>query len=716
MKPFEYGLFGDLGETLKAGARRLDRALAAGLRPPERMSVARWPVFAPRKFPDGHPYEGDWSDDTAPELVEIQELLSPHDPTEEVDVIKCAQSGGSAAAENLVGYTADLSPGPVMYVAPTLGAATDWATEKLWPMIEATPRLNPAKGGAILAQTDGGSSKFRIKFRKGGYLLLSGANSAASLRGHTVRVAIEDDVDEFPDDLSGQGSPEGMVDARLKVYRRQGLSKRLKISTPRIKGASKIGAAYAASDRRRFYFKCVCCGARFDPIWEPTQDGQRDIHWPEGQPEEAYLTAPCCGGRIEHWQKAAMKLVDGWLSIHPAGGERAPRHMSEEDFQKLRAAKPKAKRVGFHIGGIISTFQTWADMAEGFVAAIGNANKFKTWVNLTLGDEYEVRGDAPDHEQLAKLIEQHFGRGRRLPTGPLAVTMGVDVQGDGLYYVIIAWGEAAEMWIVEANFIPGQTDVAGAEAWADLDTIARRSVVFPGGREYGIDQICVDAGYHTAAAEGFCKGHADRLPVFGRAGWTLPILGRGENLRYETDGKNAGKASKRAEDKAYLVGTYGVKATWYGYLRQTLAAFLAEVEGRVATIVRGRIHFGQDLPADFFEQITSEMIETQHVNGYPRKVWVKLPSRENHYLDCVVYNFAAAERLKLDTLTEAEWVALRAERTAEVVVAQADLFDAGLKPALPAAAQPDPPPETANAVRTPGYDWSDIDGGWLNGD
>jgi phage terminase large subunit GpA-like protein len=54
-----------------------------------------------------------------------------------------------------------------------------------------------------------GSTKKKIKFaRSNGYVLLAGANSAAGLRQRTVRYAIEDDLDQWPDDLDGQGSPE----------------------------------------------------------------------------------------------------------------------------------------------------------------------------------------------------------------------------------------------------------------------------------------------------------------------------------------------------------------------------------------------------------------------------------------------------------------------------------------------------------------------------
>jgi phage terminase large subunit GpA-like protein len=292
------------------------------------------------------------------------DALSPHDPCEEVALIKCAQSGGSASAENWIGYISDLRPGPMLFVQATLKAAWDWAAEKFWPMVDATPRLNPDRGGTIKGM--GAARRRRLDetedqvCRSNGYVLLAGANSAAGLRQRTVRYAVEDDLDQWPDDLDGQGSPEEMVSQRLKVWRRQGLSKRLKISTPTIKGASKIEAAHNASDRRRFYLVCPHCSDRFVPEWG-------DVRWPDGRPEDAHMVAPCCGAQIEHWQKAAMKLPDGWLS-EEIGGEKPPRVLTEEAFQGWRAKMPASRKRGFHLSGIISSFQTWADMATSFVA------------------------------------------------------------------------------------------------------------------------------------------------------------------------------------------------------------------------------------------------------------------------------------------------------------------------------------------------------------
>lgn len=686
---FDYQRFGSTaGDALQANVKALDRSMAAGLRPPRRMKVSEW-ASANRRFADDDPIPGPWRHETAPELVEIMDALTPEDPCEEASIIKCAQSGGSASAENWIGFISDLAPGPMLFVQGTLTAALAWAAEKFWPMVEATPKLNPARGGTIRAQgtADGdGSTRGKIRFaRSNGFVLLAGATSAASLRQRTVRYAVEDDLDQYPDDVEGQGSPETMVDQRLKVWKRQGLSKRLKISTPLIKGTSKIGRAYAASDRRRFYLKCPECGSRFVPEWG-------DVHWPDGAPEQAHLIPPCCGfDHVEHWQKGGMKLLDGWLSDE-IEGEKVARVLTEEEFQAARGRMPASVKRGFHLTGIISSFQTWADMAVEFVASLGDLNKMKAWTNLVHGFEFELKGGTPDYEKLRDLREQGWGirHVAMLPVGVLVVTLGIDVQGDGVYVELVGWGPNAESWTLDARFIPGATDVKGEGAWVDLDQYARRQMVYPGGRSYPIDQVCCDAGYNTEAAEAFCRSHPNRLAVFGRAGWSLPILGRGENLRYEQQGRKAGQASKRAEDKAYIVGTFGIKLSWYGFLRTTLKAAADECDGLISN-ARGRVHFNVDLPDDYFEQVTAETIVTETVNGLPRRTWKPLAGRQNHWLDCRVYNTAAHEKLMLDTLTEADWAALRAERCGPKNEAQPGLFDGPIAvPTVPAEPEAEP--------------------------
>ena len=644
------------GALLEQNIEALRQSAIRAVRPPPRLKISEW-AEQHRRFPDEDAYPGPWRNETAPELVEIMDALVPEDPCEEVVLIKCAQSGGSASGENAIGYWADLHPGPGLFVQATQGAAKNWAREKFWPMARSSPRLDPERGGAIRAQDrDGtGSTTTLIRFASdNGYLILCGANSAADLRQRTVRYAIEDDLDQFPDVLDNQGSPESMVSARLKVFRSRGLSKRLKISTPTIKGVSKIGAAYEASDARRFYFKCCHCGDRFDPVWE-------DIIWDEGKPETAHMVAPCCGGVIEDWRKRELKLSDGWLS-RVIDGERSPRFMGEEQFQELRAQMPLSIRRGFHLEGMISTFQSWVDMAVSFVAAQGDENALKTWTNLTRGVEFELKGGRPDFDRLKVLREQDWGRSE-VPAGVVAVTLGADVQADGIYLELVGWGQNWESWQLDARFLPGATDVSGEGAWKELDAYSLKGVTFPGGRVVPIDQECVDAGYHTDAARAYCAARKNRLAVFGRAGWDMAILGRGEAIRYDQRGKRAGKAGVAQEDRAFLVGTYPAKLTWYGFLRESIVWHREREDGDAPDLKpKGLVHVGRDVPEDWFDQVTAEVIVEEKRGLGKRRVWKVSPGRQNHYLDCRIYNRAAAEKLRLDMLSNEDWERQRDHR------------------------------------------------------
>lgn len=682
------GLGGYPAELLKENAARIDRAFAAGIRPPPRIDVSEW-AERNRRFPDDSAYPGAYKHETAPYLVEIMDVLSPHHAASDVAIMKCAQSGGSVAGENWIGFVSDVAPGPLMYVQATITAAKDWLAEKFWPMVEATPTLNPERRGSIMPRRvrDGsGTTALRVRFRKGGWMLIAGANSAATLRQHSIRYAIEDDLDQFPDDLDNQGSPESMVDARLTVFTRLGLSKRLKISTPTNKGASKIGRAYATSDQRRYYLWCRHCDSRFDPVWS-------DIVWPDGKPDQAELVAPCCGVHVAHWEKALMSLRSGWLATCEIDGQRPPRVLTEEEFRRWKARDVGGRQPGFHITGIVSAFVTWAAMAKAFVAAQGDVNKLRTWTNLLAGDEFVLKGDAPPAEDLELLRDQDYGRGQ-LPHGPVAFTLGCDVQGDGIYVEAVGWGPTLESWELDHGFLVGATDVPGQGAWERLEEYARRRFVLPGGKTFGFDQICVDARYNTEAAKAFCKRASNRMPVFGVDGWTRPILGRGQSIDYQAAKARKGKRRKKAGEEAHLVGTFGAKLAFYGYLRASIEAVKAEIAGQAPGAIRGRIHFSRDAAADYFDMLTSESCVVEVKAGQPRRVWKVESGRQNHWLDCRIYNLAGAEALRLDSLSAADWGKLAAERCACVDPAQGDLVALAGRPAAPAPNAAAPSAET----------------------
>ena len=66
-----------------------------------------------------------------------------------------------------------------------------------------------------------GSTALAKRF-PGGSLKLAIANSAADLRSSTIRKAFLDEIDEYPDDLDGQGDPFAQTNYRQLVESLQG--------------------------------------------------------------------------------------------------------------------------------------------------------------------------------------------------------------------------------------------------------------------------------------------------------------------------------------------------------------------------------------------------------------------------------------------------------------------------------------------------------------
>jgi phage terminase large subunit GpA-like protein len=146
-----------------------------------------------------------------------------------------------------------------------------------------------------------------------------------------------------------------MVSQRLKVWRRQ-----RPVEAAENLDADDQGRVEDRSGAQRqrppaLPSEVPACGDRFVPEWA-------DVRWPDGKPEDAHLVRRAAARQVEHWQKAAMKLADGWLS-KKSTARKPPRVLTEEAFQEWRAKMPASRKRGFHLTGIISSFQTWADMA-----------------------------------------------------------------------------------------------------------------------------------------------------------------------------------------------------------------------------------------------------------------------------------------------------------------------------------------------------------------
>ena len=232
----------------------IDLAWRRGIRPEPPIPVSSW-ADRHRILPPTSAEPGRWRTSRTPYLREVMDALSTASPYERVVLMKGAQTGGSEAGLNWLGYIIQNAPGIAMLVMPSLDMVRRNTTVRIDPLIEATPALRELV--ASPRSRDAGNSLFRKSF-PGGQLVMTGANSAVGLRSTPVRYLFLDEVDGYPGDADGEGDPVDLAIQRTATFR--GRRKIYMVSTPTLKGHSRIEAAFEHSDRRFYHVPCLHCG------------------------------------------------------------------------------------------------------------------------------------------------------------------------------------------------------------------------------------------------------------------------------------------------------------------------------------------------------------------------------------------------------------------------------------------------------------------------
>ena len=164
-----------------------------------------------------------------------------------------------------------------LVVQPTVELAKRWSVQRLAPTIAETPILRNKVSDP--KSRDSGNTQL-VKEFKGGIIVATGANSAVGLRSMPCRYLMLDEVDAYPFDVNGEGDPISLAIKRTSTFSRK---KIFQISTPTIKGISRIEREYNQSDARRYFVPCPHCNAEqflkwSGIIWDKDDDGN---HLPE---------------------------------------------------------------------------------------------------------------------------------------------------------------------------------------------------------------------------------------------------------------------------------------------------------------------------------------------------------------------------------------------------------------------------------------------------
>ncbi len=519
---------------------------------------------------------------------------------------------------------------------------------------EIDPLLDPLTGVPAInkARKLGRSTEETIKFKpfRDSVLHLLGGKAARAYRRITVAVAILDEWSAFDQQIEKSGDPGGLAKGRLEGAP---YPKFVGGSTPRLKGLCHVERACDnAEGMVRFHIDCPRCGLEHPLIW----GGKNLAHgfkWTRGKPETVHHVCPHCRASITQadYLAGGVPLSGAWVCERT--GKRYGTDRIWRDSKGMPCNPPRT--LGVHVWTAYSPQRAWSDIVTEFENALkaleaGEVGPMQLFVNETLGETWELAGERTDEHALQARAEPY--KLCTVPRGALILTAGVDVQRNRWEITVYGWGRGLESWVVDVAVLEGNPAVD--EEWGAVqEYLQRRYPQEAGGLTMGISATSIDSSDQTQAVYSWvskAQHQVKSLRAIKGDGGEGPILGHSSLQEINWRGRKVQRGIK-----LWRVGVDSAKDLLLGQLS-------------IQQPGPGYVHFSDELPREFYEQLTAEQRVLARVNGREAYRWIKRRPR-NEQLDNRNYAMHAAMGLGLHKYTDAQW-----ERLEAAVQPPADLF------------------------------------------
>ncbi len=662
----------------------IERAVGRGLRalripPPIRLS----------EWADKHFYlsaessyvESDWK--CWPFQRAILDCMG-HDDIAVVDLRKSARVGYTKMFLAAVCYFAQHKRRNQVVYQPTDEDRDEFVTTEVEPMLGDVKVMH---GIFPRAGTRNKHNTTRFKKFLTGALHLRGGKAAKNYRRLTVDVVYYDELDGFDRDIENEGSPTKLGDKRLEGAT---FPKSIRGTTPKLKHQSNIEDCEASADQRyRYHVPCFHCREEIT-IEFGGEKARHGFKWVNGDPDSVRHVCRHCGAAMTQAEYKQVWEAGRWVADDGTWIDGECRF-----FSAAGPEQPPPRHVAFHIWAGYSPQAAWPGIVRDFLSASevakrGDHAELKTFVNTTLGETWEVKGDGADENELLKRAGAYDSG--TVPRGCLVLTAGVDVQDNRFEVSVWGWGEGEEQWLIDHVVL--DANPADERDWDKLDgyLLSRFKQEHLGGASsLPIEAVAVDTGGHfTHQAYAFCRVRAHRR-VYATHGSSLD--GKPVKFRSSVRDVNYRGVTIKAGVRLWEIGTDTAKDLIDGRLKVTQPG-------------PGYVHFPRDVTRSYCEGLAAEvrlLVKTPSGSKYR---WQKRRAR-NEPLDCAVLALFAAHTLDLNRYTGAMWQRLRnaAEPEPDLFALQQQI-DAGR------AARDEPPPsraaverETSPAATTAGADW-----------
>jgi phage terminase large subunit GpA-like protein len=538
-------------------------------------------------------------------------VLDPR--VEEVVLFTSAQVGKTQVEKNILAYFIAEDPSAILMVLPEKEGAKRYASQRLAPMIRDTKKLREL---VIEGHNRAGSGALQ-KFFPGGVLFVVSANIPSALSSMPARVVMTDEEDRFGESAGDEGNPVQLAKKRQTTFWNRKL---IRASTTTIRGMSSIEAAYENSNKQRYQVPCPHCGEFQVLKWKAACGEHRLVFPPKDEAptaENVFYACEHCGVLLTEFDKPGMLARGKWV-----------------------AERPEVKHVaGFWINELYSPFVAWHEMVANWREVIAHredTRKLQTFINLSLAESWEETAEVLDGSELMQRREDYPPPA--LPDGVTVLTCGVDVQDDRLELEVVGWGKGEESWSIERLRFEGDTAALNGRdkegqylpsCWEKLEEFLTRTEWLHA-RGVKLKVVCtfIDSGFRAREVYSFTQAMQQKgLRIFASKG--ISGFGRAPLQKFN---KN-----NRARVRMYPVGVDVLKETIYGRLK-------LQAPGA------GYMHFSRGISrvsgdvvndADYFNELTAEVLRRKYMHGFPQRFWEKKPGARNESLDCRVYGYAA---------------------------------------------------------------------------
>ena len=601
-------------------------AAARALEPPPPVDyldfAERHIVFSVRESAQ---FPGPYNRRNFPYFDEILRALSPDDPCRIVTLMCSAQIGKTVMLNIFIGGTMVMDPCDFLVVHPTEDNARRWSKLKLRLLLRGTPALDELFPERT---RDGADSVFMKEHVEGlGSILISGANSPASLSQVTMPRQAQDDLSKW--EMNPAGDPESQADSRSGSIE---FAKILKAGTPLVMPGCRITKNFHLGSQAYPYVPSPHCQHMHVLEWE-NMLAQLD----EENPDAAHFTCVSCGATIEEHHRPKMLAGQKWVARNP---KAANYHRS------------------FWIWRAYSPLYSWGRIAREWLKAKGDASSEQVFWNDTVGKAWETRGEAPPWESLRdRAAGSPYAKGI-IPTGGLVLTLGVDCQGDRVEWQLVAFGRDFRRWVVDYGIVPGH--ISEATTRERLDALVVQTWQNEAGRRIAPDRVAIDGNAWTEDVFGWARRHpiSRVIMVRGRGEESAPRIARVRKERNERTGELL-----RYARRFFNFGASILKLALY----RDLVKDDPEQKGFVG--------FPRGLDDEYFRQLTAERRQPVKRHGFTTYRWVKDPAQANEALDTMLQAETAANNFGLRGLPDAIWLRLEQEREAPPPPVQGDLED-----------------------------------------